>query len=126
MTHLPRMHLPDATGPNNESQLNVKQIWKSPPESPNVKRNLGDFIRDSLGNPILEHPKALPTGAGTRTAEEVARQRNIHLVFSTGCEYQHDWQSVGVFYTARRHMPYANSTRLISCYHASNEDEVRA
>jgi hypothetical protein len=66
----------------------------------------------------------LPPGAAALSAAEIARQRNIHLVFSTGCEVQHDWQSVGVFYTARKHMPFANITRLVSCYHPTNKDEV--
>ena len=63
-------------------------------------------------------PRALPASAGElikHNPAEVSRQQMQHLVFSTGCEKRHDIESLGMFFTARRSMPYANVTRLISC-----------
>jgi hypothetical protein len=63
-------------------------------------------------------PRAPPASADELIKHhpaEVSRQQMQHLVFSTGCEKRHDIESLGTFFTARRSMPYANVTRLISC-----------
>ena len=51
----------------------------------------------------------------------VALQRRQHIVFSTGCEKRHDWESAGLFFTARKVAPFANITRLVSCDIARHE-----
>ena len=78
----------------------------------------------NIENPLLwPNPADMPAGAAAVLPEERATQAAVHYAFSTGCEVQHDWQSLGVFYSARKAAPYSNITRLVSCYHASNAKE---
>ena len=78
----------------------------------------------NIENPLLwPNPADMPAGVAAVLPEERATQAAVHYAFSTGCEVQHDWQSLGVFYSARKAAPYSNITRLVSCYHASNAKE---
>ena len=75
----------------------------------------------NISNPLLwPDPTDMPASAAGVSAADRAVQARIHYAFSTGCEVQHDWQSLGVFFSARRVSPYSNVTRLVSCHHRSN------
>lgn len=76
-------------------------------------------------NILWPDPSDMPPEAASVGAAEIALQKQTHIVFSTGCEKYHDWQSVGMFYSARRVTPFAPVTRLLSCLTAENEEENR-
>ena len=69
-------------------------------------------------NSLWPNAADMPDGAEQLSAADIAAQRLTHIVFSTGCEKYHDWQSVGMFYSARRVTPYANVTRLLIQVHS--------